>query len=55
MEQRRKAPLRLLNNRAQTPKDIAGALNALLADVFALCPAPFQLFCIHLNPDSQNW
>src|SRR5574340_204293 len=36
IEQRRKAPLRTPNNLGANTKDIAGALNALLADVFAL-------------------
>jgi starvation-inducible DNA-binding protein len=36
IEQRRKAPLRTPNNLGANAKDIAGALNALLADVFAL-------------------
>src|SRR5260370_15549181 len=36
IEQRRKAPLRTPNNLVANTKDIAGALHALLADVFAL-------------------
>ena len=36
IEQRRKAPLRTPNNLGANTKDIAGALNALLADIFAL-------------------
>lgn len=36
VEQRRKAPLRTPSNLEASAKDIAGALNALLADAFAL-------------------